>query len=643
MHTPIKTLLTLTLTAAASAQTVDWHPSDFQWSQTETGAWTPPQLPVPRLPEFEPKTTAELKVVVPRLRVEGTTLEVTAPADSPALLVVGPRLVQGNGQRITRSLPGGASAELAPRELVPFRLDAEGRASLELPALLGAPNQRLQVIVFNANRTEVAVQFPSYGLDDLRTGTQAAASGPGYTISAGSTPGGNGYGSLNERCTSFCPSCEDLPDTESVDSNCDGIDGDIARALFVDLVDGSSSGAGTMADPLSDLQFAIDLAAATPGKDHVYVSADIAFGPIYLSDGISVWGGFDPDAGWSRSSGIQTAILNLFISGTSEGYVGVYGANIHSPTVFADFEVEVWGGGFLLQTGGTHAIGMHMYQVSALTLERVTVTAAYASLGNGGASVGNGTSNYTGGNGGSGGTSSSLPGSGSTGGGSSCGLGGFGGLGGAPYFNGFTGVTGVVGLPGAWASATSFGTPSISGTRLVMGGTGNNGSSGCKGGAGGGGGGGGYAWPVGNGGNGGKGGSGGKAGLGGKGGKPAGCSVALMLVSSDVTVLDSALVAHDAGLGGTPGSSSAGTGGSGGSSGQVLSGLPDGGQGGPGASGGIGGFSSPGASGHCYAVLASSGSHAELLSTTLQATDPGSAFPWFPSGIAGEAVLYKQL
>jgi hypothetical protein len=64
------------------------------------------------------------------------------------------------------------------------------------------------------------------------------------------------------------PADEDLPDRFAIDSNCDGIDGDESRSVFVasygdDLNDGSRY------MPLLTLQRAIDMVAADPDRDWV--------------------------------------------------------------------------------------------------------------------------------------------------------------------------------------------------------------------------------------------------------------------------------------------------------------------------------------------------------------------------------------
>lgn len=571
-------------------------------------------------PEPEPARLAELAV-------EGGELLLHGPAGHPGVLLI--------GAAVANPLPArGARLEVAPLEVVRFALDAEGEARVAVPRAALREEARIQMLVFDETHSHAIATLPARELVSLAA--QASAS-TGSITSASSL---GSAGSFGQKCLTLCTTCDDTPDADHIDSNCDGIDGDISRAFFVDEFSGTPAGPGTMGAPFSDLQYAIDLAAATPGIDHVYVSFGFYAGPIHLVEGVSVWGGFAAHDGWSRETSQVTTIHNLNSVTTAEGMVGLYGANIHAPTVVGDLEVEVWGGGLLFLGGNEDAIGIHLYDVSELTLERVTARGAHASGGDMGANGGTGTTKKSGGAGGAAGTKSSLPKSGGIGSGSSCGLGGPGGLGGAPYFGGFNGVGGIPGLPGAWGSVNAS-YPSISGKLLHTNGTGNNGSSGCPGGGGGGGGGAGYA-PFLSSGKGGTGGKGGSQGYGGKGGKPGGTSVGLFLSQAQVTAIDCTFTADHGGIGGLGGIGGAGTGGSAGSKGQLVSG-PDGGDGGTGGLGGLGGHAGPGASGHCYGVVANSTSTVDLQGCTLQATDPGLPMVGIIPGVSGEAVAFKQL
>lgn len=84
----------------------------------------------------------------------------------------------------------------------------------------------------------------------------------------------------------------DPPDDNFVDSNGDGIDGDIAKAVFV-VAGGSDSNPGTIAAPKATIGAAIAEAAGDPSKTEVYVSLGTYSETVELAAGVSVYGGYN--------------------------------------------------------------------------------------------------------------------------------------------------------------------------------------------------------------------------------------------------------------------------------------------------------------------------------------------------------------
>ena len=82
----------------------------------------------------------------------------------------------------------------------------------------------------------------------------------------------------------------DRPDLAFMDANCDGIDGVIASAIFVDRPDGDDANPGTRSLPLKTIGAAITAAKAA-GKD-VYVTAGVYDESLTLQTGVSVYGGY---------------------------------------------------------------------------------------------------------------------------------------------------------------------------------------------------------------------------------------------------------------------------------------------------------------------------------------------------------------
>jgi len=447
------------------------------------------------------------------------------------------------------------------------------------------------------------------------------------------------------------PDEADLPDLDFLDTDCDGIDGDASRAVFV-AVSGMPFNPGTREQPVNDVGLAIQMAVADPAKDHVYVSEG-TYGAFVLADGISVWGGYAADDGWSRAADHVTTV-----SGDPQG--GIFGSGLAAPLTLGSLRVVTSPG----PVGG-HAYGIRLQNGSDVTLQAVAVFAGgggSGSSGSNGASGSSGSSgspggcpsglNLCGGGGGSGGNSGGHGGDGGTlfngsagasGGGSNGGAGGFGGgwIGGGG--NGSNGGAGSAGGHGNRGSNVGF----VSGDAWASNGNGTGGGNGSHGGGGGGGGGGSTDFFGQSGNGGGGGGGGGRGGFGGGGGLAGGTSIALLLAGSEVRLEACDLHAGSGGNGGNGGSGGGGgSGGFGGSGGTCCS-TPWGGNGGRGGAGGSAGHGAGGGGGHSYALLVGPGSSVAIEDTSLSVGTPGTGgtSPAGSSrfGLPGEAVLIKQL
>ena len=118
-----------------------------------------------------------------------------------------------------------------------------------------------------------------------------------------------------------------------MDSNCDGIDGDPTRAVFVAPPPlGNAAHPGTRAAPLDTLDGAITAALGT-GRD-VYVSAGVYAGTVQVRNGVSVHGGYDAANAWTRSATNRATVL-----GDTASAVGVRATSITAPTVIDRLEI----------------------------------------------------------------------------------------------------------------------------------------------------------------------------------------------------------------------------------------------------------------------------------------------------------------
>ncbi|MBV8755650.1 MAG: hypothetical protein JO257_00150, partial [Deltaproteobacteria bacterium] len=130
----------------------------------------------------------------------------------------------------------------------------------------------------------------------MQMGTQLSCTitTPLSTQCAGTTTCGGtaGWGG----CTP--PSMSDVPDGTYADQNCDGIDGDITKGIFVAGGGANTATCGlTFSTPCQTISFGI-VRAVQDAKQHVYVQAGTYNEVIVMQSGVNVWGGYDFN--WQR-------------------------------------------------------------------------------------------------------------------------------------------------------------------------------------------------------------------------------------------------------------------------------------------------------------------------------------------------------
>ena len=420
------------------------------------------------------------------------------------------------------------------------------------------------------------------------------------------------------------PDAPDLPAT--VDTNCDGIDGNATAAIFISPT-GRDTAVGTREAPKLTFAAAIAAAVTAGSGTAVYAQVGTYTQPFTVRDGVSVYGGYGTD--WTRSAGALSTVA-------SAGSVGGAATGIHSPTTVQSLLLSG-----ASSTGSGSSYGMHVDDSPALTLDHLTLVGGAGGKGQAGIdgvdgrnatsghdgnpgscdgdspgqSVGGGASpvpGHQGGSGGMGGIPAVIGDSdgfgGANGGGPLGGAGGHGGSGGDPGRGGGRGSDGANGANGIDGSGAAAGSAAFGGW---IPGQGGNGTRGVDGDGGGGGGGSGAQTGTsvddGGGNGGGGGGGGGEAGTGGGGGGGGGGSFGLLVTRSSGLVLqDSTLTAGNGGAGGRGGDrGSFGAGGGVGFGGDGCSDhsqLEPGGRGGFGGFGGAGGWGGGGAGGPSVAL-----------------------------------------
>ena len=451
------------------------------------------------------------------------------------------------------------------------------------------------------------------------------------------------------------PGVSDKPDVPNFrDTNCDGIDGNARRAVFVSPV-GDDASPGGRAAPKETLRAAVDTAAAQ-GKDVYATLGNNYSGVLNMRNGVGVYGGYD--TAWKRSLSNSTRITGAVVGSRSEGAVA---ADITSPTALQHLTLAPPPPG----TPGGNSYGLRALRSGGLTVERVVASAAAGRGGTPGAdgtrgqpggeaggyrNTGGGATSWgrNGGNGGIEGSAYSGHESGHAGGagylrapGDAHGrMGGEGGNGGPDSGNGGPGSNGDSGVRGADGAGGSGGVGLSSGLWSTR--SGQAGANGTHGHGGGGGGGGGaiglFEDP---GGRGGGGGGGGQAGGGGRPGSGGGGSFGIFLLdSSGAVVRDSTITAANGGPGGRGGIGGyPGAGGSGGP-GITESSTWDesiGGKGGLGGPGGLGGGGGGGAGGPSIALFASNSIVTDSRNTLTHGTGGAGGFGGGGTGASGQA------
>ena len=95
----------------------------------------------------------------------------------------------------------------------------------------------------------------------------------------------------------------DVPNDDAVDSNCDGISGDVSAAIFV-APGGDEAGDGSVLHPVRTMGHALDLAKSAHKAVYACIGGYVE--AVTVVDAVSVYGGYDCANGWRRGAGTAT-------------------------------------------------------------------------------------------------------------------------------------------------------------------------------------------------------------------------------------------------------------------------------------------------------------------------------------------------
>ena len=403
----------------------------------------------------------------------------------------------------------------------------------------------------------------------------------------------------------------------------------ITHASIFVAPDGDDANAGTPCHPLRSIQAGI-LRAKQEDKDVRIAAGSYTSGTVFLADGVSLYGGYDPES-WQRNEANHVVIVHdgsLY----DGAVIGIKGKDIASETVIEFISIQTPDAA----GSGVSNYGVHLERCDGLTLRQNVIAAGGGSDGADGTAGMDGENGTNGGDGVNGNPDADVNARGGDGGSSPVGrYGGEGGRGSYGNQDGQAGYPGIIntqGGSGGIAAGCNKGGDGEPGDHGLSGEDGANGDDGSAGdvisgywrsddglpgtngthGHGGGGGGGGAGRGgmfcidgTGNGGGGGGGGA--QAGTSGTGGQGGGGSFGVFIVDSEgLELLGNTITSGNGGAGGTGGTG--GSPGLGGAGGAGAESFPDevgrGGDGGAGGDGGRGGNGGDGANGPSFAMYA---------------------------------------
>ncbi|MFT4705187.1 MAG: hypothetical protein ACI81R_002895, partial [Bradymonadia bacterium] len=191
-------------------------------------------------------------------------------------------------------------------------------------------------------------------------------------------------GDVENGCEYACTpdsSALDRPDNQFIDSNCDGIDGDLFSAYFVAPSGADEAGRGTLDRPFRTLSYAMTVTSEDIFIDSVYVAEgeytgpradDGTLSPLLLVDGVNLYGGYDAET-WRRTADNLTRI-----TGTSPAVVA---RDLALPVEVARFTIDGGAGAPSEDSLERSSIAIWAKNTAALTLSGCTIRADNAANG----------------------------------------------------------------------------------------------------------------------------------------------------------------------------------------------------------------------------------------------------------------------
>lgn len=247
-----------------------------------------------------------------------------------------------------------------------------------------------------ANAVAGIATFPGLKLSATGTGYTLVANAAGLTAATSGTfnvtlsladVDGDGLspqaGDCDDGDPTRRPGLADDPDAAFQDTNCDGIDGRIAGAVFVRANGTDGASCGTMASPCLTIARGITVAQGIDAD--LYLGPGQFVGSVQVVGGVSLFGGFSET--WQRGTGAITEIVGsgtIGVAGAAGQDVAIYvQGGFVAPTVIADLRVRAADAVGLRANGaGKNSYGIVVRGATdSLTVTRVTVIAGNGAAG----------------------------------------------------------------------------------------------------------------------------------------------------------------------------------------------------------------------------------------------------------------------
>lgn len=131
----------------------------------------------------------------------------------------------------------------------------------------------------------------------------------------------------NDIDATISPGAADDPDDNFFDSNCDGVDGNAANAVWVSINEGLDTNAGTLESPVQTITKGIELASLkSEGQRDVYVATGDYSEDVDLANNVNLYGGYSLLASAAPTRDLTTN--RAVIHGETSGHT--YTFNFHS-------------------------------------------------------------------------------------------------------------------------------------------------------------------------------------------------------------------------------------------------------------------------------------------------------------------------